>query len=202
MEKSIESIWTEGFLDSDELKAPKINDLYNRKSELVIEKIKKTYTIDMKLGIILVALFVIGFSYFSLYITVIYTSMAFICLFIYNKYIIKSLEGINITTNSYDFLITYRNEFRKSIKKSALLLGTIFPLVLILGYYISYYEAGILTKVIKMFGSLNTVSILLISYISLSVLMLCIYFLSIKLMYGTSLKKIDDIIKDMEELNT
>ncbi len=41
MEKSIESIWKEGFLESDALVAPKLNDLYNQKSKHMVDKLMK-----------------------------------------------------------------------------------------------------------------------------------------------------------------
>ena len=39
MEKSIETIWREGFLKEDALIVPKLNDLYNQKSQQLIEKL-------------------------------------------------------------------------------------------------------------------------------------------------------------------
>jgi len=42
MEKSIETIWKEGFLESDALVAPKLNDLYNQKSIHIVDKFKIT----------------------------------------------------------------------------------------------------------------------------------------------------------------
>lgn len=202
MERSIENIWSKGFLNSNELKAPKINNLYNRKSALVIEKIKKSYKLDMKLGIIIIALSVIAFSYFALYITAIYTAIVFTLLFLYNESIMKSLNAINITTNSFDYLTTYRNKLHESIRKTYFLMGVFFPLVLLLGYYVSYNESGIYEKVMMKFGTLSNSIILLSSYLILSVIMLLAYFLSLKLLYGSSLKKLDDIITDVEELRS
>jgi hypothetical protein len=37
MEKSIETIWKQGFLNDDALVAPKLNDLYNQKSTHIID---------------------------------------------------------------------------------------------------------------------------------------------------------------------
>ena len=47
MEKSIETIWKEGFLKSDALVAPKVNDLYNQKSNHIIDKFKRMYEINL-----------------------------------------------------------------------------------------------------------------------------------------------------------
>jgi len=43
MEKSIEKIWSQGFLDEGALVAPKINKLYEAKSINTIEKFKRMY---------------------------------------------------------------------------------------------------------------------------------------------------------------
>ena len=47
MEKSIENIWKEGFLKSDALVAPKINNLYNQKSIHIIDKFKRMFKINL-----------------------------------------------------------------------------------------------------------------------------------------------------------
>ena len=51
MEKSIESIWKEGFVNDDKLIAPKVNDLYNQKSIDHVSKFKKMYKITV-IGIV------------------------------------------------------------------------------------------------------------------------------------------------------
>jgi hypothetical protein len=38
MNKTIESVWKEGFLDDNALVAPRVNDLYNRRSEQTIDR--------------------------------------------------------------------------------------------------------------------------------------------------------------------
>ena len=47
MEKSIENIWKEGFLKSDALIAPKINNLYTQKSIHIIDKFKRMFKINL-----------------------------------------------------------------------------------------------------------------------------------------------------------
>ena len=47
MEKSIETIWKEGFLKSDALVAPKLNNLYNQKSKHTIDKLMRMGEINL-----------------------------------------------------------------------------------------------------------------------------------------------------------
>ena len=64
MEKSIESIWKEGFLDSNAMVAPKLNNLYNKKSIHIIDKFKRMFKIN--LNALVVFSFVILNSLFSI----------------------------------------------------------------------------------------------------------------------------------------
>ena len=64
MEKSIESIWKEGFLKDDALVAPKLNDLYNQKSIHLLDKFEKMYKLNL--------IFLVGFSFFVLILSLIH----------------------------------------------------------------------------------------------------------------------------------
>ena len=46
MEKSIESIWKEGFLQKNALVVPKLNNLYDKKSIHIIDKFKRMFKIS------------------------------------------------------------------------------------------------------------------------------------------------------------
>lgn len=63
MEKSIESIWKEGFLESDALVAPKLNDLYNQKSKHTIDKFKRMGKMNLH-GIMIGAFVILIASFF------------------------------------------------------------------------------------------------------------------------------------------
>jgi hypothetical protein len=46
MRKTIEATWREGFLDPDALVAPKVNDLYTRKSTHIVDRIRRMQRIN------------------------------------------------------------------------------------------------------------------------------------------------------------
>jgi len=48
MEKTIEAIWQEGFLDDKALLAPKLNDLYNQKSSNLVDKRTRMFKINLR----------------------------------------------------------------------------------------------------------------------------------------------------------
>jgi hypothetical protein len=60
MEKSIENIWKEGFLKSDALVAPKINNLYNQKSKHLTAKFERMFKINLIAIVVFSAVFIIA----------------------------------------------------------------------------------------------------------------------------------------------
>jgi len=200
MEKSIENIWTKGFLNSEELKAPKINDLYNRKSELLLEKLKKRYTIDNNSLLPLALIIGVVCCIFNYYLVAIYSLCVIISLFFFNKSILKSLENIQITTNSYDYLVTYKSKVQNIIKKTTHLLGFLFPLVMMPGYFLFLKNTVAYNKFVNDFTTLQILGILLAFATILGVIAIGIYRLTTKITYGSYLNQLNIIIKDMEEL--
>ncbi len=64
MDKSIETIWKEGFLKNDALIAPKLNDIYNQKSLDIVEQFKRMYKLN-QIGILVFAIIIIPISYIA-----------------------------------------------------------------------------------------------------------------------------------------
>ena len=62
MEKSIESIWKEGFIKSEELIAPRVNNIYNKKSEHIVDKFSRMFRINL-IAIVVGSFFVVLMSY-------------------------------------------------------------------------------------------------------------------------------------------
>ena len=65
MEKTIEKIWKEGFLKEDELAAPRINNLYGRKSKHIVDNLMSTVKKNI-LGIFAGALILLTVSVIKL----------------------------------------------------------------------------------------------------------------------------------------
>ena len=113
MERSIENTWKQGFLKSDALVAPKINDIYNRKSMHMIEKFEKMFRINIW-GIIIGSslLFVVA----TLAGALLAGSLMLIMMFYvaYTAYLeLKSLEKLDKGQSSYAFLKSFKGFFRK-----------------------------------------------------------------------------------------
>jgi hypothetical protein len=92
MEKSIEDIWKEGFLKSDALVAPKINDLYNQKSIHIIDKFKRMFRINL-IAIVAFSFIFLIITYFNgMLITGIIFFVVLTVLVIINKRLLNGLE--------------------------------------------------------------------------------------------------------------
>lgn len=199
MEKSIETIWTKGFLKEESLAAPRINDLYQKKSKLLIEKLKRTYRTDNRSIIPLAVVAVLGFGLTGHMIVGLYLMALMLGMFFLNRKKLASLERISIDTTSYDYLIEYREIFLQLKNFYTQLLGLGLPVAAIAGYALFFRNSPLLhdflqLKVIYILGILLGLSLVL------SALGILAYRLSIKLIYRTFIQKLEEMIADMEEL--
>ncbi|MGB0369011.1 MAG: hypothetical protein ACPGD8_06370, partial [Flavobacteriales bacterium] len=109
MEKSIESIWKEGFLKSDALVAPKLNNLYNQKSIDIVEKFKRMYRMNI---IALIAFtvvflplsFIVKLPYMGMSLSVVFLGTAF-----WGSKFKSKLDSINKNVDSYQYLKSFES---------------------------------------------------------------------------------------------
>lgn len=138
MEKSIETIWNEGFLKDDALVAPKLNDLYNQKSIDIVEKFKRMYKINI-IAIIIFAILIIPISYVT---KMIYMGVPVAVLFITVAFIAqkfnKQLNNINKNKSSYEYLNTFNNWVKDIIAVNSKLSTFIYPYIftaMVMGFW-------------------------------------------------------------------
>ena len=199
MENSIETIWTKGFLKEETLAAPRINNLYQKKSKLLIEKLKRTYRIDNRSIIPLAILSIIGFSAVGQFFLGLYVMALMLGMFLLNKKKLASLERISIDTTSYEYLLKYREMFLQLKRFYTGLLGFGLPIAAIIGYIIFFWNSPVLNDFLKL-KVIYIIGILLGLSLILSALGVIAYRLSLKLIYGGFIQKLDEMIADMNEL--
>jgi hypothetical protein len=216
MEKSIESIWEEGFLASDALVAPKLNNLYNQKSIHIVDKFKRMYSINIK-AIIAFAILVIPFTYITnMPYMGIPMSLVFISIVFYSSKFKKKLSEIDSSVDSYNYLKSFKDWVTEMVtfntKMSRYLYPTIFISMLI-GFWFGDIGGDVPGE-----GFVNW---LLVDYPNMIIIMgiplwlilgsvvaifLLAYFGGIigrwdlNLVYGRILKKLDRLLVEMEEL--
>jgi len=216
MEKSIETIWKEGFLKNNALIAPKINNIYNKKSIDIVEKFKRMYRFNI-IAIILFAFILLpitmvtdmvymGIMMFFLFMTITYYAIGFR----------KKLEKINKNTNSYDYLKTFDNwtkEMRSfNVKFSRFLYPYVF-LSMFAGFWLGglgkpvqgeqfvAYLLGEFPNMIVVFGfPLVLLLAMLFIVVLLAIVGPIIGEWDLKIGYGKILKRLDSLLLDMEEL--
>ena len=107
MTKSIETIWQQGFIDDKALIAPKINDLYNQKSQNIVDKLKRTFRwniIAIAIGAlaVLVILSAFGMPILALFIASMLLALAWL-----GKKQLAELEQMDKNTSSYQYIKSF-----------------------------------------------------------------------------------------------
>ena len=123
MEKSIENIWKQGFMDEKLAIPPRINDLYVRKSKLLFDKMKNTTKWDNFSLLLMGLVSVIFFSVQGKIIFGTYTMLILVALFYTNANQLKKLFTTGKNTNCYSYLKSLRDDIKSSIKFTNRLLG-------------------------------------------------------------------------------
>jgi hypothetical protein len=129
MEKSIESIWKEGFLKRDALVAPRLNDLYNQKSQDIIEKIKRMMHINVIAIVVfafavLVGWFLMGIPYIGVFIFVLLNIFAW-----YAHMQMKKLQDIDRSSSSYQYLVAFNHWLKAGLSNNARIMRFFYPLI-------------------------------------------------------------------------
>ena len=200
MEKSINDIWTKGFENSNELTSPKTANLYNQKTKLLLEKIKKTYQTDNKSLIPIAILFLIGFSIAGKFLLGFYGMTLIIGLFFFNKKLLINLENIKITSSNYNYLIAYKKAIQKVIIATYKLLGFGMPIILLIGFWIYFKDTNVYLDFVNETTALTILLIVLGLAGFISLAGISIYKIANNVLYKKHLNDLDVIIADLESV--
>ncbi|MCF2873448.1 MULTISPECIES: hypothetical protein [unclassified Tenacibaculum] len=205
MEKSIEKIWTEAFINEQSLIAPKINNLYNQKSKSIINKIKRTYEIDNKGLIPMAIIVVIGMTLLSEVIIGLYAAFLILCLYFFNSNLLKKFKGIDVKSDNLSYLKQYRYIISIIMKSTKKLFVFAIPVAVLSIFILAYNlkEKSFLSKFISSDTSLlKMISVGFLIAVCVSVIGFVVYNISTKILYATQISKLDDLIKEMDQLKT
>jgi hypothetical protein len=216
MEKSIETIWKQGFLNSEALVAPILNNLYNKKSIHLIDTFKRMFKINLN-AIAAGALLFLGISFL---IGIPFTGIGFFLtlgiLVVVNIRLSKGLNKIDKSETSYHYVKAFDNWMKHQVRVNRIMARFYYPvffLSIVLGLWQYDINGKHLGAVITNKLILNYPGIDLIFgvplFIILGVILMMgllsyiggrIYDWDLKVVYGGVLRKLDEIIADMEEL--
>ena len=209
MERSIENIWKEGFINSEALVAPKINDLYNKKSIHIIEKYKRMFLINIwgiiaGASIVLIISYLIGALAAGLVLFLTLMAVAYSA-----KLDLDGLGKLDKGQSSYNYLTSFRDWINHSIEKYGSLYRFVYPII-ILSFYFGLWHSdaleGIRLKVAEnsdhlIFGMHIETTILMVGMaIVMAIFAKRIHREDVTLMYGKIMGKLDEALNDMEVL--
>ncbi len=118
MRKTIEATWREGFLNPDALVAPKVNDLYTRKSSHIVDRIQrmqKVNEIAIVIGapIMWVLLSAVGIPYTGAIICT-----AWVGLLVVRRLYITKFDAPDSSLDSYQYLKAFQRWLKDRMARS------------------------------------------------------------------------------------
>ena len=218
MEKSIENIWKEGFLQSDALVAPKINNLYSQKSIHIIDKFKRMFRINL----IAIVAFSFVFLIVSFFVGIPITGAIFFVtlsmLVFINKKLLNDLEKIDMGVSSYQYLKAFNQWITKQVSINEKLSKFLYPIIfmsMVLGFWFKDAEGipmgeRLVSEILIGFPNIDLVfGIPLIGIVVAVVIIVLlvifggrIYKWDLNIIYGRVFKKLEELITDIESLRS
>jgi hypothetical protein len=210
MEKSIETIWKKGFLDSEALVAPKLNNLYNQKSKTIIDKMKRMMKVNIYAIVVLAFLTLglyaaLGTPYAGAFIFLLLMGVCWISI----KQA-KTMKNIDTSLSSYDYLKSFNTWIKMSISSNVKIMRFFYPLTFLAAFMPIVHalkEGKVTNEAILNSGFPLIYGIpAFIWLIALLIAVLIfvfggkIYKYDVSLVYGRIFKKLDTMIADIEEL--
>jgi hypothetical protein len=216
MERSIENIWKEGFLKSDALVAPTINNLYTKKSIHIIDKFKRMFKINLIAIVAFSFIFLIASFFVGIPITGILFFMTLTVLVIINKSLLKGLEKIDKGLSSYQYLKSFNQWIEKQVAINKSFASFMYPIIflsMVIGFWFKDAEGiplgkRLISEVIKGFPDIYLIYgiplIAIIAVVLIASLLAIfggkIYQWDLNLVYGRVFKKLKELMADIEEL--
>jgi len=218
MERSIENIWKEGFLKSDALVAPKINNLYNQKSIHIIDKFKRMFKINLIAIVVFSFVFLIVSFFVGIPITGVMFFITLSILVFINKKLLNGLDKIDMGISSYQYLKVFNQWVKKQVSINEKISKFLYPIIfisMILGFWFKdaqgiHLGKRLVNEVLKAFPDIYLVyGIPLIGIvIALLITILLgffggrIYKWDLNIVYGRVFRKLKELMTDIESLRS
>ncbi len=218
MEKTIETIWKEGFLKNDALIAPKLNDLYNQKSIHIVDKFKRMYQINLIAIVVFAAvLLLVSFTTEMAYMGIL-MFILFNAVVIVNRRFSRSLQEIDKSQNSYQYLNSFDKWIKEMVLVNVKLSRYLYPYVflsMIAGFWFGGFGGDVPGKdfvneiIIDYPNTYLVFGVPLIGILGVVLVVGLLAFFGgrigkwdLNIIYGRILKKLDVLINEMEELKS
>lgn len=218
MEKSIENIWKEGFLKSDALIAPKINNLYTQKSIHIIDKFKRMFKINLIAIVAFSFIFLIVTFFIGIPITGIVFFITLTVLVLINKRLLNGLESIDKGGSSYEYLKAFNQWIKKQVAVNRRIATFLYPIIfmsMILGFWFKdakglFLGERLVHKILINFPDTYLIAgIPLIGIVIVALILGLLAFFGgriyqwdLNIVYGSVFKKLEELMADIESLRS
>ncbi|NDV61649.1 hypothetical protein G0Q06_04220 [Puniceicoccales bacterium CK1056] len=211
MEKSIEDIWKTGFLDSKALVAPRVNDLYTRKSEHIVEKFKRMFHFNLTAIAIGGILGFAGLLLMQLPLTAFVMATVLAVVYIVNKRVLNGLENVDKSQSCYAYLQAFDSWMHEQIALNARMAKIYYPAIFlgtVLGIWFSPHGPFLYGWLAGAPGNgwvINGIpGVLMIPILFMAALLWYfgdrLYRMELNAFYGRVLNKLDELLADMDKL--
>jgi len=211
MKQSIESIWKQGFIKNDGLVVPKITDLYNQKSKNIVDKLHRLFDLNNKFIILLAIVLLSLLSYVGAPVLGLFYAVLLMIFVIVGNNALAGLALVSKKVSSYHYLKSFDSWLKGIIATNTKIYRFVYPAMLLGGVI-----QGLLTEVgqsilkgvatdypatLFVFGvPVYFLMLIVLLTGALSYFAPKIYYADMYLVYGSTFKKLEEIIKDMEVL--
>ncbi len=211
MEKSIEAIWKQGFLNENSLVVPKINDLYNKKSIHLIDKMKRLYKINVIMLVSMAMLIPVMYGVMGAIWEGLAISTMLLLTLWYSLQQNRDFKSLDYGANSLDYLRSFDRVLSDRLAKSEKIFRFTYPLyfmIACIAAWSMWSKQGITQKWHQKYpdhiyiGDAPLYALVIVAVLTLLVLYFSdkIYRWDVRIVYGRVFKKLKETITEMEKL--
>jgi hypothetical protein len=211
MRKTIEATWREGFLNPEALVAPKVNDLYTRKSTHIVDRIRRMQRIN-EIAIVIGApvmwafLSAVGIPYTGAIICAVWVG-----LLVVRRLYITKFDAPDSSLDSYQYLKTFQRWLKDRMARSKRVQRHLYAvtfLALALGIGVSVSGQALIRLIVESNPDVrlvNGVPLVLIAGVVATAIVVdllggVIFDFDVNTVYRSVFRKLDQMVAEMEEL--
>ena len=211
MDKSIETIWKEGFMKDDALAAPKLNDLYKKKSMNIVDQLTRMFKINLVSILAFSAFLLVGSVFVDAFFLGASLALLLAGLVVVGKRELDRLEKIDKGVSSYQYLKAFDDWLKTTLARYARIYRVFYPvffLTCVLGIWFSRFGELLMAKLVTHRPEIYLVDGVPVYWLLGAVCIAgllgafagAIYKIDMNIVYGRVFNKLEEIIADMEEL--
>jgi len=212
MRKTIEATWREGFLNPEALVAPKVNNLYTRKSTHIVERIQRLLHINQIAIVIGSVIMWAGLSAAGLPYTGAIMCVSWSGLVLVRRLVIAKFVAPDSSLDSYHYLKAFQTWLKNRMARSRSLQRHLYPITFIaiaIGMVASKGGQQFIHTIIEHNPGIwlihgvpvSIIAVVAVMTIVLELLGGVIFDFDVRV-YRPVFRKLDEMVAEMEELRT